>query len=93
METSTQPTSEEEPVRIARWETRGNDFLELTKSEFKNPEGLTHYSYRGKGCGGGLFASSDQDAIERMEAPWGDPRGTGQATVLRSDRPSLKRVL
>jgi hypothetical protein len=27
-----------------------------------------------------------------MENPWGHPDGTGQAFVLKCDRPSLKRV-
>jgi len=72
---------------IARWETRGNDYLELFRLE--TPGG---YQYKGKGCGGVFLAESDADAIKQMEAPWGDSKGTGAVTVLKTDRPSLRRV-
>jgi hypothetical protein len=72
---------------IARWETRGKDWLELFRLDAPY-----RYQYKGNGCGGVFFAKNDEDAIGQMEAPWGDPRGTGQVTVLKSDRPSLRRV-
>lgn len=79
--------------KIAHWQTKGKDYLDL----FNNGPALAgkgnDYFYSGNGCGGGFTALSDEEAISRMEAPWGDPRGTGQVTVLKSDRPSLKRVL
>jgi len=84
---------------IARWETRGKDWLELYRHEGmtmlrsgSDTERLPAYGYRGNGCGGGFGATDDADAISRMEAPWGDPRGTGQVTVLKTDRSSLRRV-
>jgi hypothetical protein len=73
---------------VARWETRGKDYLELTKDEGRG----RWYSYKGNGCGGGFEADSDAAAIQRMENPWGHPDGTGQVTVLKTDRPSLRRV-
>lgn len=66
---------------IARWETRGNDYLNLYRGTRPND-----YFYRGNGCGGGVVADSDEAAIAKMEA-----RG-GQAAVLKLDRPSLRRV-
>lgn len=99
MPNSTYPTPEK--TIVARWETRGKDFLELYRTNLTtedidadgNHRGfLQDYSYRGNGCGGGFFAKDDKDAISRMEAPWGDPQGVGQVTVLKSDRPSLRRV-
>lgn len=86
------------PKSIARWETKGKDWLELyaTESTMPHPHKpevtVRHYSYKGNGCGGGYYAETDKEAISKMEAPWGDPEGTGQATVLRTDRPSLKQV-
>lgn len=80
---------------IARWETRGKDWLELRSngpSMHPDNKGMCDYSYRGNGCGGGFACKDDADAISRMEAPWGDPRGTGQVTVLKTDRSSLRRV-
>lgn len=80
---------------VARWETRGADWLELTSENttMEGPEGaLFEYSYKGNACGGCFWAASDTAAIARMEAPWGDPRGAGAATVLKSDRPSLRRT-
>lgn len=73
---------------IARWETKGKDWLELLHHPAYG------YSYRGNGCGGGLHAciTSDADAIAAMEAPRGSVTGWGQADVLKSDRPSLRRV-
>jgi len=74
---------------VARWETRGKaHWLELTRGETPNS-----YWYRGNGCGGGVDAVDDADAVRKMELPWRHPEGTGQVTVLKSDRPSLKRVL
>jgi hypothetical protein len=74
---------------IARWETKGKDFLEL--SRVKSDLLLNWYSYRGNGCGGSFQSPSDECAIAQMEYPWGHPAGTGQVTVLRADRPSLRR--
>lgn len=92
MEPSTKENPQE-PVHIARWETQGNNYLDLLQHNFKNPEGLIYYSYKGNGCGGGFFASSNEDAIARMEAPWGDPKGAGQATILKTGRKNIKRIL
>lgn len=77
-------------ISIARWETRGNDYLELFRSVLGN--GTVCYHYRGNGCGGGfnLNQMTDEQAIERMSAPWGP--NVGPVTVLKADRPSLKRV-
>lgn len=71
---------------IAHWETRGNDFLTLSRTAHKQ------YSYRGNGCGGCFVAESDSAAIDRMNAPWGSKDGAGAVTVLQSDRPSLRRA-
>ena len=72
-------------MTIATWRTTGKDFLELTKTDLG-------YSYHGNGCGGTLpvAVATDEDAIAYMERPWG-PRGAGPVTVLKTDRPSLKR--
>lgn len=80
---------------IARYETKGKDYLELFDngpSAHPDNKGLRDYYYKGNGCGGGFCAAHDVDAISRFEAPWGDQRGVGQVTVLKSDRPSLKMV-
>ena len=77
----------DEARKVALWRTKGNDFLLLYI--FDTPRA---YSYKGNGCGGGFFADNDEDAIRKMELPWGSPEGTGQVTVLKSDRPSVKRV-
>jgi hypothetical protein len=79
-----------EDVSLARWETRGKDWLELFK--YKSDKHGTVYHYRGNGCGGGVTASTDEEAIAAMENPWGHPNGTGQVTVLKTDRPSVRRV-
>lgn len=67
---------------IARWETRGNDYLNL----FRGGSRPNDYFYRGNGCGGVFAVGSDADAIARMEALG------GPAFVLKLDRPSLRRV-
>jgi hypothetical protein len=80
---------------IAFYKTKGNDWLELfDNGPMTHPDhiGMRDYSYRGNGCGGGFCAPHDVEAISRFEAPWGDKRGVGQVTVLKSDRPSLKRI-
>jgi len=80
---------------IARYETKGNDWLELfDNGPATHPDnlGLRDYFYKGNGCGGGFCAADNTEAISRFEAPWGDKRGVGQVTVLKSDRPSLKRI-
>lgn len=70
---------------IARWETKGKDFLEL----YSDGNG---YLYDGKGEFGVLGAFiDDQAAIERMTNDWGP--NVGPVTVLRADRPSLRRVI
>jgi len=78
---------------IARWETRGKDWLDLYSTQSERFG--TVYSYKGNGCGGGLplTVKTDEDAIKWMDNPWGHPDGTGQCTVLRSDRSSLHRVV
>ncbi len=76
-------------VVIARWETTGNDWIELIRHEFARGSG---YTYRGKGMGGMLGEiSNDRDALAWMTAPWGK-HGAGPVTVLKTDRPSLRRV-
>lgn len=77
---------------VARWETRGKDWLELLDNGACHNAPGRDYFYKGNGCGGGFTAKDDEEAVRRMEAPWGDPRGTGQVTVLKTDRPSLRRV-
>jgi len=72
---------------VARWETKGKDWLELTRGENKPT-----YWYHGNRCGGGFDAIDDNDAIRKIQLPWGHSEGTGQVTVIKSDRPSLKRV-
>ena len=71
---------------VAKWKTKGNDWLEL----YHWPK--SGYGYRGNGCGGGIIAETDEEAIVRMEAPRGSEHGWGPAAVLKSDRPSLKRI-
>jgi hypothetical protein len=77
---------------VARWQTSGWDWINL-ESYVSDVHGLT-YCYIGNGGGGGLPAhvKTDEDAIAWMDNPWGHKDGTGACTVLRSDRPSLKRV-
>jgi len=79
-------------IEIAKWKTKGKDFLDLFNTYLEHPEKGQIYQYVGNGCGGCFFASTDQEAIEHMERSWGYPGGAGQATALRSDRPSLKRI-
>lgn len=67
---------------VARWETRGNDWLELTGDAAR--PGC--YWYKGNGCGGGFDAADDEAAIAVMQGR------NGAATVLKMDRPSLHRV-
>lgn len=83
-----------DPSPIARWQTKGHDWLELYRDarNYAPDKGRFSYSYKGNGCGGGFVANSDEEAISRMENPWGHPEGAGQAFVLKCDRPSLKRV-
>ncbi len=69
---------------VAHWKTRGKDYLTLHESNGT-------YTYEGNDCGGVLPPqANDACAIAAMEAPWG--RQTGPVTVLRTDRPSLRRV-
>jgi hypothetical protein len=72
---------------IARWEAKGGRrYLVLYVGDLG-------YFYRGDGCGGGLPAMPNDDAaIEYMERPWGQG-GAGPVTVLRSDFPSVRRVV
>jgi hypothetical protein len=72
---------------IATWKTSGYDYLELKRTD-------VGYAYTGNGCGGTLPTSilSDNDAIAYMERPWSN-LGAGPVTVLKTDRPSLKRIL
>jgi len=70
----------DEARKVALWRTKGNDFL------------LLYESSAGNGCGGGFIDNNDEEAIKRMEYPWGHPDGVGQVTVLKSDCPSVKRV-
>ncbi len=64
---------------IAKWKTKGNDYLELYDNN-------TYYSYKGNDCGGilptGIISSSA--AITWME--------DNPVKFLKMDRPSLKRV-
>lgn len=74
---------------IASWEVKGGkDYLNLCKTDYDI------YFYQGLTCGGVLPQSITDDnlAIEWMENPWGHKLGAGPVTVLKSDRPSLKRV-
>lgn len=64
---------------IATWRTSGKDFLIL----YLHMDGV--YSYSGNCCGGVLpTLGNDEEAIEYM--------GEHAVTVLRSDKPSLKRI-
>lgn len=67
---------------VARWQTRGNDWLELFESE--SEDGTLSYSYNGNGQMGVLAATDLASAIAFMEA--------NAVAVLKSDRPTLKRV-
>ena len=90
METPITKTSEEKS--IARWETRGKDFLELFQSGYEK-DGKLDFSYRGNGCCGGFWADSAEQAIEMMEAPRNNGKYPwGQVDVLKCDRPSVRRV-
>lgn len=75
--------SNAEPTLIARWETKGKDWLNLYRGTQPGD-----YFYRGNGCGGGLgvHVTDDWAAVMAMEA-----KG-GAAHVLKLDRPSLRRV-
>lgn len=61
---------------VARWKTRGKDFLELHQSQLG-------FSYAGNGCGGWLSSVTRDQAIQEME--------NGAVISLRADRPSLRR--
>jgi hypothetical protein len=63
-------------IVVARWKTKGKDFLELHQSQLG-------FSYVGNGCGGWLTSVTKELATQEMEV--------GPVKVLRSDRPSLKR--
>jgi hypothetical protein len=64
---------------VCRWKTTGKDWLDLVQYE----DGT--YAYHGNYCGGVLPAMPDlESAVEYME--------NHAVAVLRSDRPSLKRV-
>lgn len=64
---------------VARWETKGTDFLELYQEQ-------GCYFYEGKGCGGTIgVLANDEAAINQMEQT--------AVRTLKSDRPSLKRVV
>lgn len=69
---------------VARWENRGNFWLELL-------HGPSGYSYRGDGCGGtmGREIATDEQAIAYMVRPWGQ-FGAGPVTVHMTA--TLKRV-
>jgi len=72
-------------MEIARWETRGKDYLSLRRDG-------DNYFYEGNDCGGTLPpCENDKAAIAWMERPWG-AGGAGPATVLWFDRTSLKRT-
>ena len=73
---------------IARWETTGKDFLDLKRGHLEG-----NYVYTGNNCGGAFRAVNDESAIAAMEAPWEHPEGVGQVTVLKADRPSLRRTI
>lgn len=77
---------------VAQWETRGNDWLVLYK--YTSPKHGVVYSYRGNSCGGGVEATSNEEAIAEMERGWGErgKGGAGAAFILKCDRTSLKRV-
>ena len=66
---------------IARWQTTGHDYLEL----YRDPSG---YVYRGRGQGGVMPlppTASEDEAIAWMESH--------AVAVLKSDRPSLRRIV
>lgn len=76
---------------VARWETRGKDWLELElrmTPSYQDPadlSGMTFYAYSGNGCGGFLPKfETDGEAIAYMER--------NAVATLRSDRPSLRRI-
>jgi hypothetical protein len=87
-ETTGHKHKEVEDRLVARWETRGKDWLELIHA----PGTCCDYWYRGNGCCGGIPATGDEEAIARMEAERGSKLGWGPAAVLKCDRPSLHRV-
>ena len=64
---------------IAKWATRGKDYLELYKGNT-----LRDYYYKGNGCGGGFYADTNEAAILRIE--------NDQVKWLKMYRPSLKRT-
>ena len=75
---------------IASWETTGKCFLHLFEST--SPTLGVNYFYRGYRCGGGLplTVKTREAAIAHMDNPWGPE--VGACTVLRADRPSLRRA-
>ena len=83
---------ESKTIIVARWETKGKDWLQLEKTS--RPTGGFWYSYKGSGCGGtfGNNVTTDDQVIAHMERPWNSGTGPGPVTVLRADRSSLKRV-
>lgn len=85
-------TLESHETLVAQWETTGNDWLVLYS--FNSPTWGVMYGYRGPNCGGGVVATSAEEAIAEMERGWGEggKPGAGQAFVLKLDRPSLARV-
>ncbi len=67
---------------LAKWQTKGKDYLMLYQSDTDKKFGM--YSYTGNQCGGGFNAIDLESAIAHMEK--------NQVAVLRADRPSVKRI-
>ncbi len=67
---------------LAKWQTKGKDYLMLYQSDVDKKFGM--YSYTGNQCGGGFNAIDLESAIAHMEK--------NQVSSLRRDRPSVKRI-
>lgn len=61
-----------EPKHIARWESRGGKYwVDLFYNpcfHLMNGTDVVDAHYRGRGCGGGIDASSESEAITAMQA-------------------------
>jgi hypothetical protein len=63
---------QQEPKRIARWESRGGKYwIDLFFNpcfHLANGQDVVDAHYRGQGCGGGVQAQTENEAIAAMQA-------------------------
>jgi preprotein translocase subunit YajC len=77
----------DDPTVVARWETRGNDWIEL----YKDQDGYW-FDSTGVHMGGRHQFPSDEAAIAWMESDEIGETGYSPLATLKMDRPSVRRV-